>query len=206
MERMNRRIERNKNRNHNGNQNEKRHRKRSRGNMKAENARISAVRLYLHYISIHIRSAMQYKTSFFLTTLGQFLFSFNVFMGITFMFQRFHEVKGFTYSEVLICYALVLVEFSLAEMFARGFDSFSGMVRHAEFDRVLVRPRNEILQVLGSKFELSRIGRSFPCDERQEYILYQSYVCYGINQKLEMEIHNGTRDIQIDCPQGYILF
>ena len=101
MERMNRRIERNKNRNHNGNQNEKRHRKRSRGNMKAENARISAVRLYLHYISIHIRSAMQYKTSFFLTTLGQFLFSFNVFMGITFMFQRFHEVKGFTYSEVL---------------------------------------------------------------------------------------------------------
>ena len=161
MERMNRESERNKNRNHNGNQNEKRHRKRSRGNMKAENARISAVRLYLHYISIHIRSAMQYKTSFFLTTLGQFLFSFNVFMGITFMFQRFHEVKGFTYSEVLICYALVLVEFSLAEMFARGFDSFSGMVRHAEFDRVLVRPRNEILQVLGSKFELSRIGRSF---------------------------------------------
>ena len=159
MERMNRRIERNKNRNHNGNQNEKRHRKRSRGNMKAENARISAVRLYLHYISIHIRSAMQYKTSFFLTTLGQFLFSFNVFMGITFMFQRFHEVKGFTYSEVLICYALVLVEYSLAEMFARGFDSFSGMVRHAEFDRVLVRPRNEILQVLGSKFELSSLGR-----------------------------------------------
>ena len=128
MERMNRRIEKNKNRNHNGNQNEKRHRKRSRGNMKAENARISAVRLYLHYISIHIRSAMQYKTSFFLTTLGQFLFSFNVFMGITFMFQRFHEVKGFTYSEVLICYALVLVEYSLAEMFVIGGAAvFSGL-------------------------------------------------------------------------------
>ena len=93
MERMNRRIERNKNRNHNGNQNEKRHRKRSRGNMKAENARISAVRLYLHYISIHIRSAMQYKTSFFLTTLGQFLFSFNVFMGITLFWLSFHWQK-----------------------------------------------------------------------------------------------------------------
>lgn len=67
MEKMNRRVERNKNRNHNENQDEKRNRKRSRsrGNMKAENARVSAVRLYLHYISIHIRSAMQYKTSFF---------------------------------------------------------------------------------------------------------------------------------------------
>lgn len=130
--------------------------------MKRKNdKKVSAVRLYCHYISIHIRSTMQYKTSFFLTTLGQFLFSFNVFAGITFMFQRFHKVKGFTYSEVLICYALILVEFSLAEMFARGFDSFSGMVRFAEFDRVLVRPRNEILQVLGSKFELSRCGRTF---------------------------------------------
>ena len=123
--------------------------------------KVSALKLYCHYVSIHIRSTMQYKTSFFLTTLGQFLFSFNVFAGITFMFQRFHEVKGFTYSEVLICYALVLVEFSLAEMIARGFDSFSEMVRLAEFDRVLVRPRSEILQVLGSKFELSRCGRAF---------------------------------------------
>ena len=34
--------------------------------MKAENARISAVTICIcHYISIHIRSAMQYKTSFF---------------------------------------------------------------------------------------------------------------------------------------------
>lgn len=42
--------------------------------MKAENARISAVRLYLHYISIHIRSAMQYKTSFFWRHLASFYF------------------------------------------------------------------------------------------------------------------------------------
>lgn len=77
------------------------------------------------------------------------------------MFQRFHEVKGFTYSEVLICYALVLVEFSLAEMFARGFDSFSGMVRHAEFDRVLVRPRNEVLQVLEANLNYQESEEAF---------------------------------------------
>lgn len=123
--------------------------------------RVSGTKLYFHYISIIIRSMMQYKTSLFLTTLGQFLVSFNVFIGITFMFSRFHEVEGFTYSEVLICYAVILLEFSLAELFVRGFDSFSGMVRNAEFDRVLVRPRSEVLQVLGSKFELTRLGRSF---------------------------------------------
>lgn len=118
-----------------------------------------AWRLYRHYISINVRSMMQYKTSFFLTAVGQFLVSFNVFLGIFFMFQRFSEVEEFTYSEVLLCYAIVLLEFSLAEMAARGFDMFPGMVKSGEFDRVLVRPQNEILQVLGSKFELTRIGR-----------------------------------------------
>ncbi len=115
--------------------------------------------LYLRYVSMNIRSMMQYKTSFFLTALGQFLVSFNVFLGILVMFQRFHTVEGFTYSEVLLCFSVMLLEFSLAEMFARGFDTFSGTVRTGEFDRILVRPQNEILQVLGSKFEFTRIGR-----------------------------------------------
>lgn len=102
---------------------------------------------------------MQYKTSFFLTAAGQFLVSFTAFLGMFFMFQRFSKVEGFTYSEVLLCFSVMLMEFSLAEMFARGFDRFSGMVKTGEFDRILVRPQNEIIQVLGSKFELTRFGR-----------------------------------------------
>lgn len=116
-------------------------------------------KLYLHYVSINVRSMMQYKTSFFLTALGQFMVSFNVFLGIFFMFMRFSSVEGFSYSEVLLCFAIILMEFSIAEMFARGFDCFSGVVRSGEFDRIMVRPQNEIIQVLGSKFELTRIGR-----------------------------------------------
>lgn len=118
-----------------------------------------AIRLYLHYMSMNIRSMMQYKASFFLSMLGQFLVSFNVFLGIFFMFRRFSVVEGFSYSEVLLCFSIVLLQFSFAEMFARGFDTFSGTVKSGEFDRILVRPQNEILQVLGSKFELTRIGR-----------------------------------------------
>ena len=124
-----------------------------------ENRVWQALKLYIHYISINIRSMMEYKTSFFLMTVSQFLVSFNVFLGVFFMFQRFSNVKGFTYSEVLLCFSIMLLEFSLAEMYARGFDVFPGMIKNGTFDRVLVRPQSEILQVLGSKFELTRIGR-----------------------------------------------
>lgn len=117
------------------------------------------IRLYRQYVSIVVRGMMQYKASFLLDSLGQFLVSFSVFLGIYFMFRRFHQVRGYSYSEVLLCYAIVLMEFSLAEMWARGFDTFSGLVRSGEFDRVLVRPQGEILQVLGSRFELTRLGR-----------------------------------------------
>lgn len=130
------------------------------------------LRLYLLYISINIRSMMQYKASFFFATMGQFLVSFGTFLGVYFMFQRFPQVKGFSYREIVFCFSMVLLEFSIAEMYARGFDSFSGMVRMGEFDRVLVRPRGEVLQVLGSKFELTRIGRLL-----QAIVMF----VYGIN-------------------------
>lgn len=132
----------------------------------------SAIQLYGHYITIHIKSMMQYKMSFLLTAIGQFLVSFNVFLGIMFMFQRFSNVEGFTYSEVLLCFAIVLMEFSLAESFVRGFDQFSSMVKNGEFDRVLVRPRGTIVQVLGSKFELTRCGRML-----QAIVMF----VYGVN-------------------------
>ena len=119
----------------------------------------SSILLYFHYVKIHIQSIMQYKVSFLLTAIGQFFISFNVFLGLFFMFQRFSNVEGFGYSEVLLCFGIFLLEFSLAEAISRGLDLFPSMVRKGEFDRVLVRPRNEILQVLGSKFELTRIVR-----------------------------------------------
>ncbi len=117
------------------------------------------MKLYGKFFVIHLKSIMEYKTSFVLSCIGQFLVSFNVFLGMYFMFQRFSNVKGFTYNEVLLCFGITLMEFSLAESFARGFDNFPSIIRNGEFDRIMVRPRNEILQVLGSRVEFSRIGR-----------------------------------------------
>lgn len=117
------------------------------------------MRLYKKYFSIHLKGAMQYKVSFFLTMIAQFFVSFEVFLGVYFMFQRFHTVEGFTYNQVLLCYSVVLFQFYLAEFFFRGFDRFSTMLGNGEFDRILVRPRNAVFQVLVSRMDFVRIGR-----------------------------------------------
>lgn len=117
------------------------------------------IRLYLHFLEIHVESIMQHKMSFFLTATGQFLISFHVFLGVFFMMDRFHQVNGFTYPQVLLCFAISLSAFTLAETCFRGFDTFASMIGNGEFDRVLLRPMGPVYQVLCSKIELTRVGR-----------------------------------------------
>jgi len=115
--------------------------------------------LYARYIAIQLKCQMQYKTSFFLTIFGQFLTSFSLLMGLYFMMSKFHRVDSFSLEQVLLCFATVLMAFSLAECFARGFDLFPQVISNGEFDRALVRPRGVVFQVLAGKIEFTRLGR-----------------------------------------------
>ena len=117
------------------------------------------MKLYAKFFSLHLRSMMQYKSSFFLMTVGQFILAFSAFVSVWFLFDRFHQVDGFTFPQVLLCFSVTLMAFSLCEGFFRGFDTFSTMVRSGEFDRVLLRPRNEIFLILAGKIELTKMGR-----------------------------------------------
>nr|WP_255570384.1 ABC-2 family transporter protein [Cohnella sp. CFH 77786] len=110
-------------------------------------------------MTILFKSQLQYRTSFWLLAAGQFFIPFFVFAGVYFLFQRFGEIRGWTFYEVALCFGVIHMAFSLSECVARGFDSFSALVVSGDFDRLLVRPRGTVVQVLGSKFEFSRVGR-----------------------------------------------
>lgn len=117
------------------------------------------MKLYFKFFAIHLKSQMQYKVSFFLTVIGQVLTSFSAFLAIYFMMNRFHTVNGFSAKEVFLCYGVIWMSVSVAECFFRGFDCFSSTISNGEFDRIMVRPRNEMLLTLCSKIELSIVGR-----------------------------------------------
>ncbi|MFC4619032.1 ABC transporter permease [Camelliibacillus cellulosilyticus] len=111
------------------------------------------------YMLILFKSQMQYRASFWLLLAGQFFMPFSLFAGLYFLFERFGQIKGWTFYEVGLCFAVIHMAFSLSECFARGFDAFSGLVARGDFDRLLVRPRGTVLQVLGSDFEFTKAGR-----------------------------------------------
>ena len=117
------------------------------------------MKLYFKYLLVLLKAQMQYRVSFWLLSLGQFFIPFSVFAGLYFLFERFGSIKGWSFFGVALCFSVVHMAFSISECCARGFDSFSGLVSTGEFDRVLVRPRSTVVQVMGSRFEFTRVGR-----------------------------------------------
>ncbi|MCI9507770.1 MAG: hypothetical protein HFF62_14590 [Oscillospiraceae bacterium] len=106
------------------------------------------MRLYLHFLSIHLRSAMTYRASFFLSCLGHLLTTMNVFFGVVFLLDRFQSIGGYTLPQLALCFSAVLSASGLAECFGRAFDVFHQLLSDARFDRIMVRPRSLVFQAL----------------------------------------------------------
>lgn len=119
---------------------------------------IKSITLYMRYASVCVRSVMQYKLSFFLMIVGRFILAFNEFIAIKFLFTGLDEIKGYSYGDVLLCFSIIQMSFTFAELFGNGFKVFSGMVKAGEFDRMLLRPCSPILQIIGTRFEIGRMG------------------------------------------------
>ncbi|MDE7179010.1 MAG: ABC-2 family transporter protein [Lachnospiraceae bacterium] len=116
------------------------------------------IKLYIKYASVCTQSVMEYKLSFLLMITARFILAFCELIAIKFLFSGFTQIKGYTYGDVLLCFSVVQMSFTFAELFGNGFKVFSGMVKGGEFDRMMVRPRSLILQIIGSRFEVGRTG------------------------------------------------
>ena len=115
--------------------------------------------LYMKYLAIHLKKPNAVQ-SFLYSQCGRsvpdcFL---RVYLGVFYvlpLWERcrlhlqpsspvlYHRAYGFCHQRVLF----------------RGFDTFPSTISNGEFDRIMVRPRGIVFQVLASKIDLSRIGR-----------------------------------------------
>ena len=118
-----------------------------------------ALRLYFRYIGVSLRGQMQYRVSFLMLMLGSVMLTGMEFVALWALFDRFTGLGEWTLPEVSICYGMVLVAFAIAQAVARGFDTFSVMVKSGQFDRLLLRPRTTAGQLFGEELHLMRLGR-----------------------------------------------
>lgn len=117
------------------------------------------VALYFKLIRMSVQSQMQYRASFIMMSFGLGIVVFVEFLAIWILFDRFGHLGGWSLPEVGLFYGVIHASFALAEGVGRGFDIFHRQVLRGDFDRLLLRPRSTVLQVLGSDLQLMRIGR-----------------------------------------------
>jgi len=116
------------------------------------------MRLWIRYFAMQLKCRMQYKASFFWAVFGQFLTAFASFFSIRFIFDRISHVDDFSFAEVLLCFSVVMLSFAIGEMFGGGLAAFSTLLGDGSFDRIMVRPRSTILQVLAPNTDFTRLG------------------------------------------------
>jgi len=120
---------------------------------------LDTVYLYGRYLSVSVRSQMQYRASFVMLSLGYMVTTGLEFVAILVLFDRFGTLVGWKLHEVAFIYGLVNISFAFADAMSRGFDLFGTMVKSGEFDRLLTRPRSTALQLAGQELTLRRVGR-----------------------------------------------
>jgi len=121
--------------------------------------KVKSLSLYLHFITLRIRAQMAYRFSFTLELLSQASVSVIDFLMIAILFERFKQLANWTLWEVGLLYGIISICFALAEMVARGFDTFQNLVVRGAFDNMLIRPLGTFYQVFAHEFQLRRVGR-----------------------------------------------
>lgn len=117
------------------------------------------MKLYLRFFKMHLNSQLQYRASFILSFISQFIVFFGYYFTILCLFDNFSNIKGFTLYEVLLTFSIIQFGFAFCETFFRGMDVFDELIISGNFDKLLLRPRNIMFQVFTEEMSLVRIAR-----------------------------------------------
>lgn len=117
------------------------------------------MKYYFKCLKLHFKSVLQYRASFITSLISQVFIFFSYYFVILSLFDKFDNIKGFTLYEVLLCFSIIQFGFSFNEVFARGIDKFDKLIIEGGFDRLLLRPKNLILQVLCSDGDFVKVSR-----------------------------------------------
>ncbi len=120
---------------------------------------IALGRTYRRLIAARIRGQLQYRLSFGLYVVAQFLAAFADLLGILVVFNRVPALHGWSVEEVLYLYGTSQLAFSTADLFLSQVDRCALYIRQGTFDQLLCRPLGPLFQLSTLEFELRRGGK-----------------------------------------------
>ena len=120
---------------------------------------LDALRAYRLIAGMWLRASMAYRTSFWITTIGNAVTSALDFVVIAIMFLHTTALGGWTLPQVAFLYGTSGLTLGLADLLVGSLDQLGQRVRDGSVDVVLVRPAAALAQLGADRFALRRAGR-----------------------------------------------
>lgn len=106
------------------------------------------LRVSFSYFGYGIKANFQYKMNAFLLTIAVFIREMSAVVAIYLTLSKFPTVDGWNLPELLFMYSFVFITYSIMISFCTGLRDFSQMINSGSFDRLLLRPRGALFQVM----------------------------------------------------------
>lgn len=113
----------------------------------------------MKHMLLMLKKELEYKMSFILSFISQIGIFFSYYFMTVALFQKFDNIKGFNVYEVLLCFSIINFGFSFNEIFFRGVDKFEKLIIDGSLDRLLLRPRNVLFQVMCNEMDFIKVAR-----------------------------------------------
>lgn len=117
------------------------------------------MKLYMRALRLHFKSLSQYRASFIMSFASQVFVFFTYYFVVLALFQKFDNIKGFNLYEVLLTFAIIHFGFAVNETFARGVDKFDILMKKGDFDKLLLKPKPILLQILMEDIDFVKMSR-----------------------------------------------
>lgn len=119
---------------------------------------MSELKNLLAHIKISIQSSISLRESFLLQSFFM-LFSNLIFFSFWWIyFNNFNSIKGWTLSDIACLYGIVNGAYGIFTVFLGGSRYIARMVSEGDLDMLIVKPKNLLLQIMGSKSTSSGWG------------------------------------------------
>lgn len=111
---------------------------------------MDVISLYFLYCRTSVKSWFQYRLDAFLRSFAVMLREATAIIVIYVTFLSFENIDGWSLNELLFLYSFMFLTYGIFIIFFTGLRDFQDMVIRGDLDRLLIRPRGVLFQVLAS--------------------------------------------------------
>lgn len=112
------------------------------------------VRIALQSLKMSIHTGMQYRVDTVVATLAVFVRESTNIIVIYLALLKFDKINGWNVNEMLFLFSILFLTYALVVSLFADLRDFSSMIREGRFDRLVVRPRGLLFQLILNNADL----------------------------------------------------